>query len=51
MLNPLLKRYPKCLKTLVRTSHAGRARSLVRRKFGEGASDRAQRFLGNQKKK
>ncbi len=51
MLNPLPQRHPKCLKTLVRTSHAGRARSMVRRRFGEGASDRTQRFLGNQKKK
>ncbi len=51
MLNPQPQRHPKCLKTLVRMSHAGRSRSMVRRKFGEGASDRAQRFLGNQKKK
>ena len=47
---PLLKRHPKCLKTLVRTCHAGRSRTVLCRKVGASASDRSQRLLGIQKK-
>lgn len=47
---PLPKRDPKCLRTLVRTCHAGRSRTVLCRKIGAGASDRSQHLLSIQKK-